>query len=336
MSMPSRCAHAGAAVALTAAVALGGLFTPRPVAAASVGPEQVATADGPRQFLLARPATQPPGPRPLVLLLHGHGGSAAQLLGQKRSAAPLSVWLEVADREGLLLAALDGHTAGDGQSGWNDCRRNAVGNPPVDDVAFATAVVRRLVDAGEVDPARVYAMGMSNGAMMALRLAQELEPPLAGVAAVSGLMAAQGVCRLPRQPVPMLLVMGTDDPIVPFAGGQVQVGRKPRGAVLSAEQTVAAWRRLNHAEGPVRREVLPATEADTQVERLSYGPEAGSPARVRFVRVQGGGHVEPSASQRIGRLYARIVGAQNHDLESAEEAWRFFSAAPALAPAAER
>lgn len=130
-------------------------------ASASLSTETLSTADGPRQFLLVRPDGHFPGPRPLVLLLHGHGGHAAQLLGQERGAAPLAVWLRIADREGWMLAALQGRATGDGQPGWNDCRRDATGNPPVDDVAFAATVVQRLVGAGEVDPARVFAMGMS-------------------------------------------------------------------------------------------------------------------------------------------------------------------------------
>jgi polyhydroxybutyrate depolymerase len=301
--------------------------------AASVTPDSVTTVDGPRNFLLARPASTPAGGRPLVLLLHGHGGSAAQLLGQKRSAAPLSVWLHIADREGLLLAALDGSTQGDGKPGWNDCRSDAVGNPPVDDVAFAAAVVRKLVTAGEVDPQRVYAMGMSNGAMMTLRLAQELEPPLAGFAAVSGLAAQSSKCQAPKQAVPAMLIMGTEDPLVPFAGGQVHFGDKLRGGVLSAAQTVDGWRRNNQAAGPAKLSAVPPTERTSRIERIQFGPDAGSVARVLFLRVQGGGHVEPSSSQRVGGLYARIVGQQNHDVEAAEEAWRFFSGWP-VAPAA--
>lgn len=302
---------------LLAALAAG------PVVAASVTAEQAATPDGTRPFLLARPASQPAGRRPLVLLLHGHGGSAAQVLGRQRSAAPMSVWLPIADREGLLVAALDGSRAGDGQPGWADCRRDATGNPAVNDVAYAEAVVKRLVDAGEVDPARVYAMGMSNGAMMVLRLAQEMSPPLAGFAAVSGLMASDSLCQPATRAVPAMIVAGTDDPLVPIAGGQVHVGRSLRGGVLSANQTVEAWRGINQAGGAPRVSAVPATERDTRVERIAFGSQTGT-ARVLFLRVEGGGHVEPSTSQRIGRLYQRLVGPQNHDLEVAEEAWRFF------------
>lgn len=163
---------------------------------------------------------------------------------------------------------------------------------------------------------------------MAIRLAQELEPPLAGFAAVSGLTAADSLCRLPRHPVPAMVVMGTDDPIVPMAGGQVRFGRSLRGRVLSAVQTVDFWRQVNQARALFHRSVVPPSEPGSSIERMAFGPESGSAARVLFLRVQGGGHVEPSISQRIGRWYERVVGAQNHDVEIAEEAWRFFSASP--------
>lgn len=311
-------------------VVLGGLALCAPAQAARVADGRVTTADGPRQFLLAQPDLAPAGPRPLVLLLHGHGGSAAQALGQKAGASPLAVWLQIADREGVLVAALEGSQAGDGRAGWNDCRRDAPGNPPTDDVGFVGAVVQQLVAAGQVDPQRVYAMGMSNGAMMTFRLAQELKPPLAGVVAVSGLMASDSRCAGPSgRPVPAMVVAGTEDPLVPYNGGQVSAGAARRGGVLGAEATVAMLRRWNGNTAPGRRSVFGVAQQrdGSWVERVDFGAP-NDPRRVALLTVHGGGHIEPSISQQYRRLYQRLVGRQNHDIESAEVAWRFFSGLP--------
>ncbi|MEN6079764.1 hypothetical protein, partial [Chromobacterium piscinae] len=81
-------------VALAAAASLG----------AEVASMRTQRPEGPRDYLLATPNPLPAGKRPLVILLHGHGGSARQLLGLGAGAAPLSQWMEIADREGLLLA----------------------------------------------------------------------------------------------------------------------------------------------------------------------------------------------------------------------------------------
>ena len=301
--------------------------------AAKISPDSVTTANGQRSFLLAQPDRGPAGPRPLVLVLHGHGGSAAQAMGQKAGASPLAAWLPIADREGIYIAALDGSKAGDGKAGWNDCRRDAPGNPPVDDVAFAREVVQKLVAAGRVDPQRVYAMGMSNGAMMTYRLAQELAPPLAGFVAVSGLMASDNGCaptRQPQQKIPAMVITGTEDPLVPYNGGQVSFGKAQRGGVLGAEATAQALRRMNQNTAPAQRTVFGvAQQRDSSwVERLDFGA-ANEPGRVALLTVHGGGHIEPSISQPYRRFYERLVGRQNHDLESAEVAWRFFSGQPA-------
>lgn len=300
--------------------------------AAKIGPDSVTTADGQRTFLLAQPERGPAGARPLVLVLHGHGGSAAQALGQNAGASPLAAWLPIADREGVYIAALQGSKAGDGKAGWNDCRRDAPGNPPVDDVAFAREVVHKLAAAGRVDPQRVYAMGMSNGAMMTYRLAQELSPPLAGFVAVSGLMASDNGCAPPRQPqqrIPAMVIAGTEDPLLPYNGGQVRFGKAKRGGVLGAEATVQALRRMNQNTAPAQRTVFGvAQQRDSSwVERLDFGA-ANDPGRVALLTVHGGGHIEPSIGQPYRRFYERLVGRQNHDIESAEVAWRFFSGLP--------
>jgi polyhydroxybutyrate depolymerase len=62
----------------------------------------------------------------------------------------------------------------------------------VDDVAFLDALLDDLAGAYRVDPRRVFATGMSNGAMMAYRLASELSERIAAVAPVAGTMATEG------------------------------------------------------------------------------------------------------------------------------------------------
>ncbi|MYM92181.1 prolyl oligopeptidase family serine peptidase, partial [Rugamonas sp. FT82W] len=141
--------------------------------------------EGARSYLLATPDQPLAGARPLLILLHGRGGSAAQVLGRGRLPSPLSLWLEIADRERWIVVAPNGVNGSDGKSGWNDCRADAPGNPRVDDIGFIKAIIDAAVARGEADPARIYVMGMSNGGIMALRAASELGERLAAVAAVS-------------------------------------------------------------------------------------------------------------------------------------------------------
>ncbi|HJW12579.1 MAG TPA: PHB depolymerase family esterase, partial [Albitalea sp.] len=224
------CAAAAlAASAATHAVTLTPVDLPRP--------------EGTRHYLLAVPDTATSPKRALVILLHGHGGSAAQLLGRERSAAPMSLWLRIADREGVLVAAPDGAVGRDGRRGWNDCRGDAANNPQVDDVGFVTDIIHREVAQHGADPSRVFVMGMSNGGMMALRLAIELGSTLAGFASVSASMAAHSACPVLNVPVSALIIAGTHDPLVPYAGGDVRLrSSHPRGAVIGVETAIATWR----------------------------------------------------------------------------------------------
>lgn len=279
-----------------------------------------------RQYILVTPDTVPAGPRPLVLVLHGHLGTAANALGAGAKPSPLSAWVSIADREHILVAALQGTIGRDNHTGWHDCRTDATENPQVDDVAFARAVIDSLVRSGRADPHRIYIMGMSNGAMMSLRLALELRPAPAAIAAASGTMAAHSSCTTSAVPVSVLLIAGTDDPIVPYAGGPVGVKNRKTGVVTGALATRDFWLQTDGLAGtPAVAGTFPHLNADdpTSVQKQIWGANGNGP-QVELLTIEKGGHVEPSLEYHYGWLYSRIVGAQNRDLESAEEAWGFF------------
>lgn len=296
--------------------------------ASETTPESVTISrpEGPRHVLVHTPAAASALSRPLVILLHGHGGSAAQLLGQERTAAPLSVWLSIADREQLIVAAPDGAKGGDGKPGWNDGRNDAHGNPPTDDVGFIAALIDREITVDHADPRRVFVMGMSNGGIMTLRLAVELGPRLAAVAAASASFPAQTNLPPPSHPLSVLMINGTDDPLVPYAGGDVHFHHHSRGAVIGVEEAIALWRRADHLpDTPAHTETFShrLPRDPTRATKFVWGADPRGP-QVELIRIDDGGHVEPSITQRYRALYLRIVGHQNGDLEAAEEAWAFF------------
>lgn len=294
--------------------------------AATVTDATVATKDGPRHYLLAVPEGPAVPGRPLVLVFHGHLGSAGNVLGKGfLDRSPLRAWLETADREGVVVAALDGARGADGRTGWNDGRPGAVGNPATDDVAFAGAVIRRAEAELGTDPRRVYAQGMSNGGVFVFRLAQELDHPLAAVAAVCGSMPGERPPARAGRPLSVLLVAGTEDPLMPYGGGQVHFRKQARGAVLGVEATLAFWRRACGLDGAPAAEALPhlggaadPTRATRTLWGAPEGPQAG------LIKVEGGGHCEPSLAHPYGVLYTSVCGRQNRDFETVAEVWRFF------------
>jgi len=294
--------------------------------AAAPEPHRIDAAGERREYLLVTPESAPSGARPLVLLLHGHLGTAANALGGGSSPSPLSAWLDIAEREKVLVAALQGLKGPDDRTGWRDCRADADDNPRVDDVEFAARVVKTLVDAGRADAKRIYVMGMSNGAMMTLRLALEMRPAPAAVAAVAGTMATKSDCTDAELPVSVLLIHGTSDPLVPYEGGSVGLGEsRNRGSVVGVDVTRDYWLRADGLQSakPVEHSFPHRGDDPTRAREVTYGPDTGP--QVAVITIDKGGHVEPSKRFHYGALYTRIVGAQNGDIEAAEQAWQFFA-----------
>lgn len=232
---------------------------------------------------------------PLILVLHGGGGRGRQIERHSdMTEAALPAGFAVAYPDGL-----DRH--------WNDGRGDPISEAHqenVDDVGFLLALIDRLAAEGSIDPARVYVMGISNGGMMTYRLLCEAADRFAGAIAIVANLGAEiaPACR-PSRPVPLMVINGTADPLVPYEGGPVAAFGKERGEVLSTEATLALFAAANGCAG---REQLAAPDAapDDGVtpEHLLY---RGCAAPLELWRMVGGGHGWPGASQYFGE---RLIG----------------------------
>lgn len=258
-------------------------------------------------------------PVPLLVVLHG----GTQSNDVMRAGASLEL-RTLADRERFVVAFPNGTSSTDGTSGpsgsfnWNDCRSDAgPAATAADDVGFVAALIDALAARFPIDADRVYVAGASNGGMMAYRLALELSDRVAAVAASIANVPANSECRdAPLEPVSVLIMNGTADRIMPWAGGQVGGNR---GLVVSAEATRDFWReRLGTSDPPQHTDFpdLDPTDVGTVSSDRYTGGRGG--AEVLFYRVEGGGHVPPSIAYPAG-------GAQNRDVEAVHEYWRFLS-----------
>jgi polyhydroxybutyrate depolymerase len=302
------------------------VLAPAPVCAARIEFARVATAEGMRRFILVRPDSAPASPRPLVLVLHGYGGSAERALGVDGSISPLSRWVDLADRESLLVAGLEGSPGADGHSSWNDCRADAVRPPHIDDVGYARAVVEKLVAEANADTTRLYAMGMSLGGMMTFRLALELRPRLVAFACMGASMAETTRCAPAEAPVSALIMLGTDDRLVPYQGGAVVEARGGGGRTLPVEAAVRFWCQTDGITAPPDTLPIPhqsGQDDPTRSVRFLYPPGTHG-TRVELIRIEHGGHAEPSRTLFHPYAMARIYGPQSHDFECVDEAWDFF------------
>jgi polyhydroxybutyrate depolymerase len=262
------------------------------------------------------------GPRrAIVMLLHGNGGSATQLIGDASRPTAHREWLTVARRERLVLLVPDGLPSASGVPGWNDCRGDAPTNPESDDVGWLVSLfdlARREAAAPQL-PA--FATGFSNGGHMALRLAIETPAAVRGVAAVAAAMPARSECAAASDaPGVVVLMNGTADPVLPWAGGAVLAGRTPRGSVLSSEDSIAAWTGFTNPPATrVESTTLPDRDrADGSVVTRSLWRDAIRREAILY-RIENGGHTAPT------RSVPRTPGArQNGDIEMAERIWEDF------------
>lgn len=277
-----------------------------------------------RAYLVRAPANGKP-PVAIVVMLHGHTGSAEQLTGRSGKPAPYRQWNAIADREGLLLVAPQGVDGDDRKAGWNDCRTDAQTNPHSDDVAFIGGIVTTLQREYRVASNRVHIVGSSNGGQMALRMAIERPEMIAAAAAIVASMPAHSECIAPTRFVPVLFINGTEDPLMPFEGGNVANDAFQRGSVLSTPASVELWAKLSGAASSSEVTPMPdlSAEDDSRVFRETHALRNGRPAVVLY-RIEGGGHLEPSREERYPHWLSRWLGAQNADIEMAEEVWAFF------------
>jgi polyhydroxybutyrate depolymerase len=311
-----------------------GVDTPLTNPAAIVS-DSIDRPEGKRHYLKALPSSPANGKRPLVVLLHGSGASADQILGRAFPPSPLSVWLEIAEREQWVVVALDGSKQA-GERSWNDGWADITANPATDDVGLVDAVIERAIARDAVDPTRVYVMGVSKGGLLTYRVAAELGAKLAAFAVVLAPMPVRCAYAMPTMPLSALIVAGTADPLMPYRGRRFLYTLRALSHYVaplrSVADSVAVWRQLaNLPEHPIREEIPHLAVNDpTRGGRYTWGNDPAA-LQVRLLCIERGGHAEPSAKKRYPAVMRWFPGAQNADVETAEEAWDFFQHKRAVA-----
>jgi polyhydroxybutyrate depolymerase len=259
-----------------------------------------------RSYAVHVPPTYDPGrPTPVVLALHAaamNGASMARFCGLN----------ETADRAGFVVVYPNGTGSTPFFLYWD---AGGVRGRPSDDVGFVAKLLDDLATVVHVDPRRVYATGMSNGAMMCYRLAAELSDRIAAIAPVAGTMAIETF--RPRRPVPVLHFHGTKDGLVLFGGPDERIPENLK--FLSVDASIRAWAEADGCpETPAVFEVPDLVEDGTRVLRKSYGPGRGGAEVILYI-IEGGGHTWPGREPRIPYL-----GRSTRDIAANDLIWEFF------------
>jgi len=243
---------------------------------------------------------------PLLILLHGGLENSVDI--EKSTGMSL-----LARKEGFAVVypnAINGR--------WNDGRE--VLKEKYDDVLFISRLIDNILNSYNIDSKRVYACGLSNGGMMVHRLSAELSHKLTAIASVAGNMPKSvGDNFSIEREISALIIHGTEDPIVPYNGGEVKSNLQ--GLVLSARETAMKYVNANRCSKIPKIEWLNKESMDkckVKLEKFSKGKRG---TEVFFYTVENGGHCWHGTSKPYP---SSIVGNYCRDINVSELILNFF------------
>jgi polyhydroxybutyrate depolymerase len=248
-------------------------------------------------------------PVPLVFVLHGGTGNA-------ESAIRMSGFNGVADQHGFVLVYPNGtgRLSDNNLLTWNggNCCAYAQENN-VDDVGFMRTIVTDLQPLMNIDAKRIYATGMSNGAILSQRLACEAADLFAAVAPVAGTLNFSP-CN-PSRPISVIEFHGTMDQHIPYEGG---FGPKSLVNVdfASVQDSVRFWTAFDGCDSQ------PQTISFADIRHETWTGCTGS-SSVELYTVNGGGHAWP------GGQGGWVDSDQpTMTISASQLIWEFFAAHP--------
>ena len=253
-----------------------------------------------REYLLYVPRSYDrTKPTPLVISMHGAGGWPTQQMN-------LSEWNRLADSQRFIVVYPSGRE-GAGPRVWR------VGSDFAKDVRFISEMIDKLEATYNIDPARIYANGFSNGGGMTFVLSCTMSDRIAAVGMVGAAQTLPWSWCTEHRAVPMIAFHGTADRFAFYNGGQSWVAPHPFPAVPVWTMN---WARRNGCRPkPVESAVA------TDVMRREYTNCADDAAVVLYT-IRGGGHTWPGG----GPLPEWFVGRDSRSINATSMMWAFFRA----------
>ena len=188
---------------------------------------------------------------------------------------------------------------------------------PTDDIGFFNQMLDQLGSKFSVDASRIYAVGLSEGGFMSMRLGCAMSDRIAAIAAVGAAMPKTMIC-LPTRPVPLMMVNGTSDPIVPYGGG---TEHNLNLATISVEDSAKAWARIDRCEEkPEKSKLMAGAKGGTETKVDAYNG-CHENAQVVLYSLKGAGNTWPGGEQYEAE---KTVGKTSPDPNANEVIWSFF------------
>ncbi len=287
-----------------------------------------------RAYRLFVPTSYPGGKTTLPLIVGLHGG------GDKPKAFErYSRFSKLSESTGEFIVVYPEGIGGH----WNDGRENV--GEEADDMAFLAALPIHLSQSVglRIDPRKVFVAGMSNGGLMAARVACERPDWVAGVGVVGAAISLPMATNCTDgKPLPIAFVFGRNDTSFLKDGRQVNPVKpsQSRGRHIGIGPSIDLWHKRNRCTGSID------SKGPTDRHRNRFGPKKDDHTRVfihrhegcesplLWIDIEGGGHRWPDPTALNGPLLVDKLGLgwASHEISTAARLWEFFAAIDAPEP----
>jgi len=244
---------------------------------------------------------------PLVLVLHGGGGNDSKIMRE-------TDFNKVANDENFIVVYPDGLN-----NSWADARNASESSiQNIDDVNFIRTLIDTISSNYNIDQARIYVTGISNGGFMTQTLLCALPDVFAAGASVVATLPQNLKDSVPQSKISVMFIVGDSDPLVPFEGGEM-IKPSSGGFILSAFESVMLWAKQNSCDTiPIEADMPDLYDDETTVTLFDY--ENGNKSVQMYV-VNNGGHGWPGGSQYLPKS---VIGIRTKDIDATEVIWQFF------------
>ncbi len=185
-----------------------------------------------------------------------------------------------------------------------------------DDVSFFNQMLDQMGSKYSVDSSRIYAIGLSEGGFMSMRMGCALSDRVAAVATVGAAMPKTMIC-LPGRPVAAMMIDGTSDPVVPYGGG---TEKNLSLNTLSVEDSAKAWARIDRCSEKPEKSKLPEHEKGGMETKVDTFNGCQQEAQVVLYSVKGAGNTWPGGEQYEPE---NTVGKTSQDFDANQVIWSF-------------
>jgi|WetSurMetagenome_2_1015567.scaffolds.fasta_scaffold02994_2 polyhydroxybutyrate depolymerase len=269
-----------------------------------------------RTYLIYSPKTDSGKILPLVFVFHGGGGTAKNIMKENG-------FNDISEKEKFIVVYPNGMN-----KGWNDGRKEPVEKTKYNDIEFISKLFEKIKKDYRIDTNRIFSTGISNGGFFSFYLAYKLSDIFLAIAPVTANIPENIADEYkPDNSVSLLLINGTEDPLVKYNGGDVGfiLGKK-RGRAISTDKTIEKFISFNKCNQVPEIEKMPDIDLQDECTSVKYSYKGGTKGSlVVLIKIINGGHTWSGGTQYLPKI---LIGNLSGDFSASEVIWNFFKNVP--------